>query len=91
MTGTKSGNNSYVKYNVSYNNTKLELNCPGDAERTGVWTRPDGSVLCTDRRCVVNVERRLTNDDSGDYVCRSSVANGTEYHFVHVNVLGEES
>lgn len=90
--GTEPGNNTYVSYNVSkYNETKLVLNCPGEAGRSAYWTRADGSVpLCTSRNCTVNSNRRLTNDDSGDYLCETSVENGTDYQFVHINVLGEE-
>ena len=86
---TVRGNNSYVSRNVSYNNTQLVLSCPGDANRTALWQRPDGSILCSSRRCAVNVERRLTNEDSGNYTCWSSVASGTEYQHIHINVLGE--
>ena len=88
--GTGPGNNSYVSYNVSqYNETKLVLSCPGETGRSAYWMRADGSVLCTGRNCTVNFNRRLTNDDSGDYLCKTSVENGTDYQFVHINVLGE--
>ena len=74
-----------------YNETKLVLSCTGEAGRTLLWTRVDGRVLCASRNCTINSDRRLTNDDSGDYVCKVSVANGTEFQFIHINVLGEES
>lgn len=89
--GTTPGNNSYISYNVSYNDSELVLICHGDDDRAALWMKHDGSVLCPSHNFTLNSDRSLTNDDSGVYICRTSVATGTEYHFVHINVLGEKA
>lgn len=66
------------------------LICAGDGDRAALWVKSHDS-LSQERNYTVNPSgRRLTNDDSGIYQCRNSVADGTEYYFIHINVLGEE-
>ena len=71
----------------------MVLSCdPGDLDGVAaLWTKQDGSVVCSERNCTLNHGRNLTNDDSGNYICRMSAANGTEYQSVNINVLGEET
>lgn len=89
---TTRGNNSYVKYDVTFSDTELVLSCnPGDVDRGVLWTKQDGSVVCNRHNCTLNPDRNLTNDDSGNYICSTSNTNGMEYHSVHINVLGEET
>ena len=93
--GTMNGNNSHVNCTVPFNNTKLILSCPGDDSYQSVWVKDNCTTkqsVCYHRNCNISDESTLlTNDDSVTYCCRDSTARGTEYHFIHINVTGENA